>query len=220
MSRRRFEAVSGSLANRVLAGLAKIGLALKHRAWVHAGQYALTPTQAQILAALATSSQALSLKDVADRLGITAPTASEAVQALVRKELVRKGVVRADARRRRMFLTAKGRRVARQVAGWPDFLAAGVGALTAGEQTALFRALVKVIRTLQARGEIPVSRMCVTCRYFRPYVHSDPARPHHCAFVDAAFGEQHLRLDCSDHEAADPTTQLQVWARFATVPRN
>jgi hypothetical protein len=45
--------------------------------------------------------------------------------------------------------------------------------------------------------------MCVTCRYFRPHVHSDPERPHHCAFVDAPFGDRALRLDCRDHEAKE-----------------
>jgi hypothetical protein len=28
--------------------------------------------------------------------------------------------------------------------------------------------------------------------------------PHHCAFVNAAFGAAALRLDCADHEEAGP----------------
>ena len=55
---------------------------------------------------------------------------------------------------------------------------------------------------LQEARAIPVQRMCLTCRHFRPHVHDDPARPHHCAFVDAAFGDAALRLDCADHETA------------------
>ncbi|MCL6554329.1 MAG: MarR family winged helix-turn-helix transcriptional regulator [Firmicutes bacterium] len=215
---RGFEAASGPLATRVSAGLAKIGLALKHRAWVHAGSRALTPTQAQILAALAAAVSPPGLRELAERLGITAPTASEAIAALVRKGLVRKAVAAGDARRRRFLLTAAGRRVARQVGDWPDFLAAGVEVLTGQEQAALLRALVKIIRTLQTRGAIPVSRMCVTCRYFQPHVHDDPRRPHHCAFVDAPFGDRHLRLDCPDHQPADADAQARAWARFAATP--
>ncbi|MGH8510685.1 MAG: hypothetical protein ACREU8_04680, partial [Gammaproteobacteria bacterium] len=41
---------------------------------------------------------------------------------------------------------------------------------------------------LQERGEVPISRMCVTCQHFRPGVYDDPDTPHHCAFVNAAFG--------------------------------
>jgi hypothetical protein len=41
--------------------------------------------------------------------------------------------------------------------------------------------------------------MCATCVFFRPDVHDDPERPHHCAFVDAPFGDRQLRLDCDDY---------------------
>jgi hypothetical protein len=74
--------------------------------------------------------------------------------------------------------------------------------------------LVKMIRTLQERGEIPVSRMCVTCRFFRPRVHDDPTRPHHCAFVDAPFGDRSLRLECADHEAAPEGQRARGWEQF------
>ena len=47
-----------------------------------------------------------------------------------------------------------------------------------------------------------MSRMCLDCRFFRPDVHDDPARPHHCAFVDAPFGDAQLRIDCADHQPA------------------
>ena len=62
-----------------------------------------------------------------------------------------------------------------------------------------------MIRTLQEKGRIPVARMCVSCRFFQPFRHDNPARPHHCAFVDAAFGDEELRLDCPDHCTPLPT---------------
>jgi hypothetical protein len=71
-----------------------------------------------------------------------------------------------------------------------------------------------MIRTLQERGEIPVSRMCVTCRFFRPNVHAHPEPPHHCAFVDAPFGDRELRLDCADHEPLPPADSAALWAAF------
>jgi hypothetical protein len=33
-------------------------------------------------------------------------------------------------------------------------------------------------------------------------VHPEAAEPHHCAFVDAPFGNRALRLDCAEHEQA------------------
>ena len=70
-----------------------------------------------------------------------------------------------------------------------------------------------MIRTLQLNGEIPVSRMCLTCVHFRPNVHTG-AEPHHCAFVDAAFGARHLRLECGDHQPAAPQQEKDAWAAF------
>ena len=75
-------------------------------------------------------------------------------------------------------------------------------------------ALVKMNRTLQIQGEIPVSRMCVTCRYFQPHVHADRAQPHHGAFVDQPFGDRQLCLECADHDAASAANAQATWDRF------
>jgi len=56
--------------------------------------------------------------------------------------------------------------------------------------------------------------MCVNCRYFRPHVYDDPKAPHHCAFVDAAFGPAELRVDCSEFESADDADRDAAWRVF------
>jgi len=89
---------------------------------------------------------------------------------------------------------------ARRCADWPEFLAEAAGELNEAEQRMLLGALIKMIRHMQERGEIPVARMCVQCRYFRPHVYRDAARPHHCDLVDAPFGDGDLRLDCPDFQ--------------------
>jgi DNA-binding MarR family transcriptional regulator len=191
------------LAARVVTGLAKIGLATRHRAWTE-GQ-GLTPLQGQILALLRQQcANGMGLSAIAKALAITAPTASLAVQALERKQLVRKTRAADDARVRVITLTETGQQEALRAASWSDFLLTAVNALTPTEQEIFLRGLVKMIATLQERSEIPISRMCVSCIHFRPNAHPDPARPHHCAFVDAPFGDRSLRLDCADHEPASP----------------
>jgi hypothetical protein len=111
-------------------------------------------------------------------------------------------------------LTPDGVREAAAAAAWPDFLLEAVGELSDAEQAAFLRGLVTMIRTLQEKGRIPVARMCVTCRFFRPFRHDDPARPHHCAFVDAPFGDGQLRLDCPDHAAAPAEQAAATWQAF------
>jgi DNA-binding MarR family transcriptional regulator len=198
---------------RVVTGLAKIGLATRHRAWAD-GQ-GLTPTQGQILALLrARPGTALRLAEIAEAMAVSPPTATVAVQALERKGLVRKSRAADDARARAITLTAAGEREAQRAAGWSEFLLAAVDALSPEEQEVFLRGLIKMIRTLQERGEIPVSRMCVTCRFFRPYAHPGSPRPHHCAFVDAPFGDRSLRLDCADHETAPEQQVERAWREF------
>ncbi len=203
-----------TLGARLIVGLSKIGLAMKSQAWSRAPAEGVTPTQAQILVVLRDRAEGARLSTIAETLGITAPTASEAVASLVAKKLVIRGRDKEDARAARFRLSRGGTKVAARVGAWPDFLQKAVGTLDIAEQTTFLRALVKMIRALQEAGDIPVQRMCVDCRFFRPHAHRDPQRPHHCAFVDAPFGEHHIRIDCADHEAAANEQRNHQWARW------
>jgi DNA-binding MarR family transcriptional regulator len=210
-----FEAASQPVAERVGTGLAKIGMALKTRAWRGAAPERITPTQAQALVLLRGAPRGLSLGEVAKGLGVTAPTASDAVAALISKGLVSRGRSADNHRVVVLTLATKGKALADRVTGWPDFLLRAVGTLPPAEQAGFLRALVKIIRDLQEAGDIPTQRMCVSCRYFRPNANSDRERPHRCAFVDAAFGDRHLRLDCGEQEPA-PSGEAQAnWIRWS-----
>jgi DNA-binding MarR family transcriptional regulator len=204
------------LAQRVTTGLAKVGIALKQQAWAEAGGRGLTPTQGQALALLRANPGGLRLGALAQQLGVTAATASDSVAALHRKGLVAKAPLAGDGRAVVVRLTPAGSREAAVAAAWPDFLLEAVDQLSTAEQAAFLRALVTMIRTLQTRGRIPVARMCVSCRFFQPFRHPDPRLPHHCAFVDAPFGDGELRLDCPDHIAAPAELAARTWEAFRT----
>jgi DNA-binding MarR family transcriptional regulator len=199
---------------RIAIGLTRIALALRQASWRGAGPRGLTPTQGLILTTLHRHPRGQRLSAVAAALGVTLPSASQAVSLLVRKGLVAKRPADGDGRGRLVTLTPRGRLEARRAAGWGEAVHAAVDTLAAPEQAALLRALVKVIRALQEAGQISPSRMCVTCRYFRPRVHADPLRPHHCAFVDAAFGDRDLRVDCGDHAPASAEDAARAWETF------
>lgn len=155
------------------------------------------------------------LSELSEGLGVSPPTTSDSVSALAAKGLVRKERSPDDGRALAVVLTEGGGRAAARIADWPDALLEAVGDLPESEQAVLLRALTRMIRSLQLRGRIPVARICATCRFFRPFVHADPHRPHHCAFVDAPFGDRHLRLDCADHEAAPPDEAERIFEAFA-----
>jgi DNA-binding MarR family transcriptional regulator len=167
-----------------------------------------------VLALLRANPDGLRLGVVAEQLGVTAATTSDSVTALHRKGLVAKQRTAGDGRGVVVVLTPNGSREAAAAAAWPDFLLEAVGELSTAEQATFLRALVAMIRTLQEKGRIPVARMCVSCRFFRPFRHNDAARPHHCAFVDAPFGDGELRLDCPDHRIAPADQAARNWQIF------
>ena len=202
---------------KIVTGLSKVALALKSHSWKEAGGMGLTPTQGQILVHLNLGSKdSLRLSELANALGVTLPTCSNSVDSLVEKNLVTKSRSSADKRNLVLSLTKKGQREAVKSAGWPDFLIGAVDALDSDEKAVFLRSLLKMIRTLQEQGEISVSRMCVSCVYFQPHVNEDGRRPHHCAFVNAPFGDGDLRLECADHEMNSPEESGRVWEIFKT----
>jgi DNA-binding MarR family transcriptional regulator len=203
---------------RMVAGLAKLGLATRHRAWTEAEGQGLTPTQGQILAILRTRSESgMRVTELAEALAVTPATTTVAVQALERKGLVQKTRTSEDGRARTVTLTAEGEREAARAVGWSDFLLAAVDQLTPDEQEVFLRGLVKMIRALQESGEIPISRMCVTCKYFQPNVHTSRRAPHHCGLVNAPFGDRHLRLDCPEHDPAPREQAEDAWNRYIAL---
>lgn len=199
-----------------MVGLNKVSLALKSHAWQDAGLQGLTPTQGQILALLRSKADsAMRLAEVADGLAVTPATASDAVATLVAKGLVQKCRAQDDARAIAITLTEQGQHEADRVADWPDFLLDAVDELSPLEKEVFLRGLIKMICKLQERGQIPISRMCVTCRFFQPNVYSNSDLPHHCALVNAPFGDRHLRLDCPEHNAANQKQLSRINRRFS-----
>lgn len=197
-----FDTQTLTLGQRLATGFAKIAVALRHQAWQGGHPRDLTPTQGEALILLQQRPGA-TLAQVGEALGIRPSTASEAVATLARKGLVAKERSPQDRRALRLFLTTRGRDEASAAALWPNFLARTIEGLPADEARVLMRTLQRMILSLQRKGEIPVARMCAGCRFFRPNAHGEGRRPHHCAFVDAPFGDSDLRFDCNDHEAAE-----------------
>ena len=198
---------------RIAEGLHKIGLAAKHRDWVQSNAAGVSPTQGQIVAALAR--ETLTGKELAARLGLTLPTVSDSVKALVEKGLVSKAPDPRHPRASLLALTATGKATAKESKSWTDYLADAAASLAEPEKAVFFTGLVKMIRTLQEQGHVPTGRMCTSCVHFRPRVH-EGSHPHHCALVDAALADTELRLDCAEHVLAPAEVRAAHWATFAT----
>lgn len=209
---RYFDDNTEPIPARIAAGLQKIGIAMKQQTWQRANEEGLSATQGQILALLVANGPR-SAKDLSDRLGVTLPTVSDSVRVLFDKRLVTRS---ADARHPRSSLltpTKRGAELGHRARSWPEFMADAVGTLSPDEQRAFFSGIMKMIRSLQEEGLIPLNGMCMTCAHFRPNVRPGPS-PHHCSLVDAPLAGEQLRVDCPDHEVASEQARRQQWEQL------
>ncbi|ULA63000.1 MAG: Winged helix-turn-helix transcriptional regulator [Nitrospira sp.] len=203
------------LPGRLVTGLSKIGLSMKSRPWRRQGRQGVGPLQVQVLSFLRTQPNRCAMVSViAKELSVKLPTASEVIRTLELKQLVRRRRSNTDNRVVTVHLTAKGMKASQVGTGWPEALAAATQQLSGQEQADLLAILVKMIRSLQAQGEIPVARMCVSCQHFSPNAHPSSAAPHHCQFLAISLADQSLRLDCQDYVEAAPVVAKQAWERF------
>ncbi|GAA1644892.1 MarR family winged helix-turn-helix transcriptional regulator [Actinoplanes couchii] len=188
-------------SGQLLIGLARLGQAVRMQAWRNGGPHGLSPLQADIVTMLQARPGAVRQGEIVADLASTAPTVSDAVKALRKKDLVEGTRDPGDARVLLVGLTESGRAEAARLNEPSEVLTGAVDALSPEDLAAMLRGTTALIRRLQDHRAIPVSRMCLTCRFFVPHAHPEPTgRPHHCNFVDAPFGDAELRVTCPDHE--------------------
>jgi DNA-binding MarR family transcriptional regulator len=203
---------STSVNHRIREGLSRVAVAMRSDDWDRAKRLGLNPSQLAILETLEGRVDGMGVKEVAAHLAVSQPTATDSINALERKGLVEKRTG-SDKRAVVVCITGEGRSVlSRSSTGTTAEQA--VDALAEHVQEELLLSLVKMIRHLQDTDAIPIQRMCATCRYFEPFKHKDAAKPHHCNFVDASFGQRDIRIDCREHETADPAFRAATWEVF------
>ena len=206
------------LARRLRDGFERIAAVLRADQWSTTNVLGLNPAQAQVLNFLIGRGDAgIRVKEIALHMGVAQPTATETILALERKDLVSKAPDAQDGRAISVRATAKGRKAAKATNINATQTEIAISQLSDSEQQDLLLLQVKLIRLLQQSGAISEQRMCVTCKYFQANTHSDANNPHHCDFVDAAFGNRDLRLDCGEHETAEPSVQATTWLTFTKL---
>lgn len=205
---------SKSLTYRIHEGLERIATALRSDDWASARAVGVNPAQFAILSTLEGQATGLSVQAITTQLGVSQPSATDSISALERKGFVSRSRSPHDRRSVLVVLTEEGLSALSDARATRSTAERAAGSLDLDQQQQLLVSLVAMIRHMQETGAIPIQRMCVSCRYFRPYAHADAAQPHHCTFVDAAFGQQDLRIDCREHETADPSVRSANWAEF------
>lgn len=209
----RAEGIHPERSEQIAAGLERIGLVLREESWRRSRRRGLSAGQSHVLRYLAGRAEA-SLSEVARELAVSATTASETISFLVKRGLVTRSRSSRDRRQVALRLTQDGRAKAREVGEPLELLSRAIRAMSAFDQAQFVRLLVRLIQELQDAGVISVARVCVSCSFFRPFLHQGSDRPHHCAFVNGPLGEGDLKLDCADF-VLETNAVLQAERRVA-----
>lgn len=202
------------IRHRLREAFARVATVMRIDEWERAKRAGINPTQLAILELLEGRDGGLGVKEIAAHLGVSQPTATDSINALARKGAVEKRAVVCDGRAVAILPTREGKALLAADAAPGGATGEAVDALGAAEQEQLLLSLIRMIRDFQEAGAIPIQRMCTSCRYFAPFAHPGTAQPHHCRFVDAAFGQRELRIDCRDHQTADPASRAATWEAF------
>jgi DNA-binding MarR family transcriptional regulator len=190
-----------NLDRKIAVGFERITQLLKTLIWNESKRSGLSPIQIQFLVALAYDrATQWTVGEIASRFQLTPATVSDALTALESKELVVRTRSEEDKRTVFVALTPEGKRTARSVGKWLNVVQEQIAELGSDEKAVLLQSLIRLIAAFQREGMIATKGMCVFCTYFRPNVHKSATAPHHCAYIDKAFGDAELRVDCPDYE--------------------
>ena len=189
-----------ALVLQIAFGLERLGAVARQKQWEQAESSGLTPTQIAILELAASRSDGVRITDAAAQIGVTQPTASDAARSLVDKGLLERRADPDDRRATRLHPTSEGGQLLDRLGSGHEAVARAV---SPRDRPAFFAALVRAVATLQRGGDIPLQRMCLSCKSFEPDRHDNPDKPHHCRFLNAAIGPAGLMLDCPDHQFTD-----------------
>lgn len=188
------------MEERLLFGLEQVVQALGIFYERHSRENAVSPLQLRILTTLLKRGVKQTVGGMAEEFSLTAATVSDAIASLEEKGLLTKDRQQGDRRVVHLSLSREGKRLVRSQTASNETLLEMIRDLSQVEQEVFLVAIIKLIRGFQEKGLIPVARMCANCRFFRPNVYSNSEKPHHCGFVNAAFGNRELRIECPDYE--------------------
>jgi len=165
-------------------------------------EHRLSPVQVRILGYLrALEDELCRVSQLARDFGLTQATVSESVAALETRGLITRSTLPKDRRISVLRLTDEGRALAERLNSGIEVLLPHLEQLDRKEKVRLAGSLMKLIRSLHESGVISISRMCVTCGFYRTTTDRAGAEHHFCTLLSEPLSEDQLRVDCKEYKA-------------------
>ncbi|MFO7768781.1 MAG: MarR family winged helix-turn-helix transcriptional regulator [bacterium] len=134
---------------------------------------------------------------LAESMGLTPPTISDSLKALVRKGLVDRRRSAKDGRVVFFNTTHRGRDVARRLGQWARPVERSIAEMSRDDQRELMKFLTKILRDRVEEG-IPIPEaMCVSCSNFEMASWKDGV--YRCTRMETKMDPFGLKTDCPQH---------------------
>ena len=188
---------SQSLSSKILVALERIAEAFKVSLWEESKKNQLSPIQVQILIFLQFHSpEKNKVSYLAQEFNVSKATISDAIKALLAKNLIFKEIEADDSRSYKIFLSEKGQKMAKDCATLSNKFEQAISQISDNQQITFFENLFQLISHLNQTGIVSVQRMCLNCCY-----HQLDAQRHYCNFLNTPLKINELRIDCEEHQA-------------------
>jgi DNA-binding MarR family transcriptional regulator len=184
-------------SSKIIVALERISEAFKVLLWDKAKEFGLSPIQIQILIFVAYHKQELcNVSHLSMEFNITKPTVSDAVKALIKKELIEKDFSSSDNRSYTILLTPSGKEVIKQTEDFANPLKSKLDTFEESKLDDLFHTLSQVIYKLNQAGILTVQRTCFGCKFYKK---SNDI--HFCNLLEKELQNSDIRIDCPEFDA-------------------
>ncbi len=190
----------GNIDFKIVALLERLAVVIRSMLQQLATEHGLSPIQVESLVFLLHHAPEFRRTGLlSQEFLVSQPTMSDALAVLEEKGLIDRTPDPSDARAKQLKLSAKGQRVAKLLERWAGPLMDGLAEVSDGDKRVTLNTLMQLTVNLSRHGHIPVNRMCLTCRFFKPAAKS--AVDHYCNLLEVPLPPTSLRIDCPEHES-------------------
>jgi DNA-binding MarR family transcriptional regulator len=182
--------------NKVLAAIERIAQGQRAFYQELGTKHGVTPLQIQLLELIADGAPPTGhVGELAREVGVTQPSASEAIASLEDKGHVSRAIDPSDRRRSVITLTEQGRGLAAQLSAARETIREALGGRNEDENAAILSTLVDLMGTFHNAGIIGVVRACSTCSFLSDQ--ADGTR--FCDALKITMASSDLRVNCRLH---------------------
>lgn len=187
------------LDQRLAAAIERMGHVTRTMLLRQAYAEGVSPLQHQLLLRVRALDGRARGSDLATELDVSQATASEALSALRRKDLVQKVQDPADRRNVVYSLTESGTALCDRLTQWDGPLTGHLDEVPDDDKATALRVLLGLVADLHGDGVVSVARTCLTCAFFADGTEGT-GLPYRCDLLQVDFGDAHLRVDCAEHQ--------------------